>query len=223
MFHVKRISLVIIVSIISLPAFSQGSITFTDKPFHLNGLKDTAVLNPLLRTEEYIKLSLSEQEVIYWVNYVRSRPKLFLHEVLVPFLKVFPEIRGQYVSSLEKQLSSIKPSPLLKPSLSLYKVAHQHANDIRKRGGKLTHQSSQGENFQERMQRFGYTSCVSENIYQGKEDGLFAVILLLIDSGVPDTGHRKNILAPEMRFIGVSFTPTKKQDQFILVQNFSCN
>jgi len=45
----------------------------------------------------------------------------------------------------------------------------------------------------------------------------------LIDHGVKNVGHRKNILDANMKRVGVSFYPIKSRNpMYFLVQDFSC-
>jgi len=50
---------------------------------------------------------------------------------------------------------------------------------------------------------------VGENIYYGEFTAEEIVLQLLIDEGIEDLGHRKNILNPRFNSIGVSIKPHK--------------
>jgi uncharacterized protein YkwD len=50
---------------------------------------------------------------------------------------------------------------------------------------------------------------VGENIYYGPYTPLEIVIQLLIDDGIEDLGHRKNLLSPKFNSIGVAIKPHK--------------
>ncbi|HRQ52040.1 MAG TPA: CAP domain-containing protein, partial [Agriterribacter sp.] len=203
----KRFLLLIIVCFFYCSGFTQGAIVLSDKPFIINTLKDTALESWLHNQPAYSQLSQEEKEAIYWINRVRSHPKDFLNIILHPFLEQFPEAKSSYTRSLISELSVSKPLPLLAPSHKLYQVAHAHAKDLGSNQMTISHSSSKGKSFGERMNSFGYFECVSENVYEGKENGLLSVIFLLIDNGVKNLGHRKNILDPAMKSIGVSFYP----------------
>lgn len=205
-------------------AVSQGSIILEDKPFNVTATSDTSLENLLLLQSEYNDLSHEEKEVVYWINLVRTQPRAFIKEILLPFLKQFPEAKSSYSQSLIKELNQQPSLPVLLPSSRLHHIAETHAKDLGQHQLPISHQSSRGESFQERMNRFGYFDCVSENVYEGKESGIFSVLFLLIDAGVKSLGHRKNILSPDVKYIGVSFHPIRgKERSFYLVQNFSCH
>lgn len=46
-----------------------------------------------------------------------------------------------------------------------------------------------------------------ENIECGGESGEEIIMNLMIDDGVPDRGHRKNIFEPNFRLVGVGCSP----------------
>ncbi|MFT3949622.1 MAG: CAP domain-containing protein [Agriterribacter sp.] len=218
----KRIFSVFIVLCFIGSAHSQGSIVLRDAPFIIEIEKDAVLQQWLDSNEVYNKLSIDQQESIYWLNYVRKYPKIFHDKILIPFLKQFPEVKSAYSKSLSATLLSMTPVGLLIPDEKLTKVAIEHAADLGKHGAGISHSSTSGSSFQERMNRAGYFSNVAENIYEGKRGPLEALIFLLIDTGVRNVGHRKNILSNEMKRVGVSFYPIKnKPDMFFLVQDFS--
>lgn len=220
----KRFLLIIIVSLFYFISFGQGSIVLSDKPFIVSHLKDTTIENWLNSKPAFSPLSTEEKEAVYWVNMVRSDPRNFLNIILYPFLEQFPEVKSSYTRSLIAELLALSPLPLLTPSDKLYQVAGSHAKDLGSNQMTISHSSSKGQSFQERLNSFGYFECVSENVYEGKENGLLSVLFLLIDTGVKSLGHRKNILDPGMKSIGLSFYPVKGSPaHFFMVQNFSCN
>ncbi|HTN07243.1 CAP domain-containing protein [Agriterribacter sp.] len=220
----KRFLLSIIVSFFYTISFGQGSIVLSDKPFIISPAKDTAVENWLHANTAYSLLSKEEKEVLYWVNIVRTQPINFLNNILYPFLEQFPEVKNSYTRSLIAQLSVLNPLPLLTPSAKLYQIASNHTRDLGIHQMSVSHSSSKGKSFQERMNSFGYFECISENVYEGKENGLLSIIFLLIDTGVKNLGHRKNILDAGMKYTGTSFYPIKgRSSHFFMVQNFSCN
>lgn len=224
MFHVKRFFLFIIVSMLSTETSAQGSVVLADEPIDLAVQKDSTLLGTLEVNPVYLSATPAEKEVIYWVNFVRTQPNSFLRHVLKPFLQHFPDLKNSYSRSLIQELNTLSPLKPVTPSVILTRVASHHSADLAGHPSRgISHRSSDGKSFESRMQQFGLTSCVAENIFEGKQDGLFSVLLLLIDNGVESLGHRKNILDPKMTNIGVAFTRiAHSKDRFILVQNFSC-
>lgn len=223
LFHVKRFTISFGILFIINSCIAQGSIVTTLKPFDLEHVRDTGIVNTLKRFPSYFELSKVEQETIYWLNYVRQKPHDFLYKVLIPFIQQFPEVKGSYIESLIKELKQLSPLQPLKPDPTLITVARAHAIDLGKKGGKISHSSTTGENFQQRMNKFGITECVAENVFEGRDEPVQSVLFLLIDKGVPNLGHRKNILNPNMHAVGVSFHPISgRAGYFFQVQDFSC-
>ncbi|MBX3256577.1 MAG: CAP domain-containing protein [Chitinophagaceae bacterium] len=220
----KRLFFFFIVCIFNMTnANSQGSVSFIDKDFIYSSARDPEIDSMLSNSEACKKLSPQEKETIYWINFVRKEPKRFNSEILTPFLKQFPEVKSSYSRSLLHELSSIPPAPVLLPHKKLNEVAAKHAKDLGSTGSTISHSSSYGASFQERMNQAGLTNCVAENVYEGKQQALQAIIFLLIDNGVKNLGHRKNILSPDNKYIGLSFYPIKNKKSFyFLVQNFLC-
>ena len=200
---------------------AQGSITMLDKPFNITLAKDSAVLNPLKRTPAFNGLSTLEQDVVYWVNVARLNPTKFYSDYIVPFVQQFPEAKGKAFNSLEKDISAAKGLRALEPMGMLNNVAVGHAKEIVTGKTGFTHAAAGGKSFEQRMREAGISGCAGENLYEGKEDALVAVILLLIDKDVSGYGHRKVMLHPMFNTVGVSFLPSRT-GSFILVQDFSC-
>jgi uncharacterized protein YkwD len=223
MFHVKRILFIFIACLFSRHLCAQGSITFSDKPFVLSIPKDTSLQLPLQRNTAFNSLTPEEQEVMYWINYVRLKPQSFNSAVLTPFLTQFPEAKSAYSRSLISDLKDAKPVVALSPSSKLNGIAAAHAKDLGIKGMDISHSSSSGLSFQQRMNAAGLQRCVAENMYEGRLTPLESVIFLLIDHGVKNLGHRKNLLDPNVKIFGVSFYPIKgRPETYFLVQDFAC-
>jgi uncharacterized protein YkwD len=147
-------------------------------------------------------LSNEEKIIIQICNLARTNGKLFSETFLKDYLE--DKKTNNYSRSLIKNLKTISELPLLKYQDDLYEVAREHATTSGKRGT-LGHQR-----FDKRYgPLLGKYSSVAENCAYGYETGIKNALELLIDEGVPDLGHRKNILNPEFNSIGVSIKPHK--------------
>ena len=81
-------------------------------------------------------------------------------------------------------------------------AARDHARDLANR--ELTgHSGADGSSPGDRLNRYGRW----ENIAFGFQDPRSLVMRFLIDDGIPDRGHRKNLLNPEYRFLGFATGP----------------
>jgi uncharacterized protein YkwD len=90
----------------------------------------------------------------------------------------------------------------LSPGLS--HAAAEHVRDTGSRG-LVGHESANGGGFSQRVSRFGaWSGGVGESITYGDADPRGVVSQMLIDDGVRDRGHRRNLLDPKWRYVGIS-------------------
>ncbi len=172
----------------------------------LNTAKDAAYLDEL------------EQQVIQELNKVRSNPKryaeAYLEELRTDFngkLFTYPgqvTVRTQEgISPLIECIQVLKktaPVPIMKPAEGLTRATEELVKDQQKNGG-IGHIARNGSNPQKRIEKYGeWDICSAEDITYGSFEARQIVIFLLIDDGVPDRSHRKNILNPCFRFAGVA-------------------
>lgn len=220
MFHVKRLILVSFIFLAHL-GFGQGVLTLKDKPFVLNHQVDSSLLRKLEMNSLFRSLPAKDKDLFYWTNYLRQNPKRFLETILVEFYHQFPEAKSAYSKSLEVDIRKAPSSlQMVLPDNGLLNAAHQHASDLVKRGGIISHTSSNGKTFVQRLQEAGQYKCAAENVYIGSHSALESLITLLIDNGVPDKGHRVNLLDPKFGRMGVSFLVVGTKG--LLVQDFAC-
>jgi hypothetical protein len=193
-----------------------------DKPFVLNLARNKGIDSFLSNSPSFKEFSTEEQSVFYWVNYLRNDPSGFKTQVILPFLSLFPEANTNYAKSLLKDLDGQMPLVLVEPSSFLGKETSKHAKDLALKQKTISHSSSDGRSFQQRMIDAQVSKCAGENILEGKKDALKSIIMLLIDQGVPDKGHRKALLNPDFNLMATSIYPKKNGETFIHVQLFSC-
>lgn len=177
-----------------------------DWPDELNTAKNVSYLDEL------------EQNVILELNKVRSNPKRYAEEYLEDLrmayngnLFTYP---GQITVKTKEGISPLneciqflkesKPTGILQPAEGLAKAAADLVADQQKDGG-TGHISRKGFNPQQRIEKYGeWNICSSEDITYGSSKAQLIVISLLIDDGVPNRGHRENILSPCSRLVGVA-------------------
>ena len=152
-------------------------------------------------------LSEDEKKIIMYTNLARSDGSLFASTFLKEYLKIKKIKPNSYTRSLFKELKLVKNLPMLLPERDLYKVSREHASWSGKKG----YQGHKGfkQRFSPLMTK--YTE-VGENIYYGQYTPLEIVIQLLIDEGIEDLGHRKNLLSPKFNSVGVAIKPHKTYD-----------
>jgi len=167
-----------------------------------------------------VYLNELEKNVILELNKVRSNPKKFAEEYLEELRLAFNGKLYTYpgqdpVKSQEgiaplleciKALNASKPMQILLPEKGLSKACEDLTADQKKNGG-IGHITRNGSTPQKRMELYGeWNICLAEDITYGSFEARQIVIALLIDDGVKERAHRKNILNPCFRFVGVSFS-----------------
>lgn len=220
MFHVKQILLFIFFILIFQFCNAQGSITLTDKAINYQLPQDITLQKVLSGNKDFIKLSKEEQELVYYLNYVRKKPSIFLDKVVNLFLSYHPELVSSYSKSLQSTLANQVPLNVIMPDSALSIVSRNHANDLRIHNV-ISHQSSNGKSFQERTAPF-IKVCGSECIHAAQSyNSLEAIMFLLFDFNVSNLGHRKTILDPRFTRggFGVSLA---SQGTSMAVMDFSC-
>jgi len=102
-------------------------------------------------------------------------------------------------------LQELKRSPALsnlQPLPCIYTAAQKHGQDILKMGS-IEHQGSDGLWPWDRIKN----ACPyaikdgNENLVGGPESVRASVIILLIDEGIPDRGHRKTLMNPKWKYV----------------------
>lgn len=100
-------------------------------------------------------------------------------------------------------LSRTKPLPPLKWSDGMASAASEL---VKEQGetGRTGHNTKSG-NMTERIERQGrWLGKIGENIGYGPTEARLMVMQLIIDDGVPDRGHRKNIFDRKFNVVGVA-------------------
>lgn len=100
-------------------------------------------------------------------------------------------------------LERVRPCPALTPSRGLSLAAADHVKDTGPPG--ITgHTGTDGSQPADRIGRHGkWQNLVGENIAYGIDDARAIVLQLIIDDGVLDRGHRKNIFNSDYRVSGI--------------------
>lgn len=152
-------------------------------------------------------LTNDEKKVILLTNLARANGPLFAETYLKQYLVIKEIKNNKYTRSLYRDLQDIKGLPMLLPEKDLYDVAREHAIRSGKKGSKghKGFKNRYGPLMNKYME-------VGENIYYGRYTPEEIVLQLLIDEGIDDLGHRKNILNPRFNSIGVAIKPHKSYD-----------
>jgi len=218
-FHVKHLFLLLLVCSFLSTTQGQGSIVLPQRPYQPTFSPDTSVSYVLKRQSGYSTLNQSEQEMFYWVNLLRKDPPAFWRNQVEHFLKTFPEARTASSNSLQHDLLSTSALSPLRVSAALTRTTKDHSAFLAQKQT-ISHRGRNGKDFAARMKEAGVVGCAGENVFDGENNPLVALILLLIDEGVPSAGHRRALLEPAFNSmgVGVSF----RDQRSYMVQQFGC-
>ena len=168
----------------ALPARSQWTRTELAKA-------NTAAAVPYLTDEE--------KAVVQYVNLARMYPQKFLEREVQPYER--PEgyagldRQSDWYRSLVAELTTMRPLEPLQFDSYMYKLAAAWAGEMNRRG----------VTGHKRTESTGYYAA--ECCQYGFAAGRDIVIDLLIDEGVQNLGHRKNLFNAEITTIGVAIRP----------------
>jgi uncharacterized protein YkwD len=114
-------------------------------------------------------------------------------------------------------LKARRPAAPLRWSRGLTAAARDHVRDQGPIGG-LEHRGTDNSDPARRASRYGrWIQGVAENIAYGENPAREVVIQLLVDDGVPDRGHRDNLLDPDWRAAGVACGPHRRYRQICVM------
>ena len=160
-----------------------------------------------------------EREVLKALNRIRARPTSLiprLEKLLKKFdgkyLYVSPTVRIETkegaapVSEAIRALRKTKPAPTMEYSPTLARAARDHARNQGKSGeiGHFTGSEGPADRAQKYTRLLGKSG---ENITYGNyggDDGEAVILALIVDDGVPDRGHRRNVFDPKFARVGIA-------------------
>lgn len=174
-------------------------------------------VNELNTASEHHYLDDEEKNLVLAHNLVRYDPPKFARLYVTEYITYFRDEEFHYpdrdlimlteegedpAKELYWELLNTEPRGILFPSQGLHKAAVSHADYI------IRHQT-RGHDGQgglvARIEREGtWERQIGENIAYGNFSPHDALMYLLINDKVPERSHRRNILNPGFRFIGVA-------------------
>ena len=141
-------------------------------------------------------------QVLQEMNLARTQPQRYA-QILASSMS------GQHSNSRDvaeavRFLQRATPLPPLAFSPGMSQGARLHVNDLGPRGGR-GHSGRGGSTPFSRINRFGqWVGTAGENIYYGTRTARGIVCALIVDSGVRNRGHRKNIFSANFTVAGIA-------------------
>jgi hypothetical protein len=164
-------------------------------------------------------LTEEEKKIVFYMNLVRIDGLRFFDTYFQDFIDVhnrqmqkysnYNDLKisknDKYYRGLEIDLKYVRNIGLLYPDEALSLVSKQHGRDMSKHNI-AGHNSYDGRTMVDRISKVYSERAMAENLAFGFSKGLDNVSMLLLDKGVPDVGHRKNILNSTLglNIVGVS-------------------
>ena len=174
--------------------------------------------------DEATSMTGQEMEMVNEINLLRRNPSGYIQYVDAYVNEQrrtggFP-VDQSVVNELKSELRQLGALSILSPSQCIYQAAKNHGID-QKPTGDVNHEGRDGSWPWDRVRR----ACSNmqdgnENLVAGTPSVRTAVILLLIDEGIPSRGHRKTLLKPEWRYVGCYNIGTVGSFPHYWVQNF---
>lgn len=160
--------------------------------------------NPIITKDAARYMTAEEVAMVNEINLVRSNPKGY-----IKYIEEYKEKvrRGQAfgsVATCQELIDELKKTPalsVLQPTECIYQAAKKHGLDQRPTGS-TDHVGTDGSYPWDRVKR----ECPNmtdgnENLVGGPSAVRDAVILLLVDDGIPNRGHRRTLLQKDWKYV----------------------
>jgi len=184
-----------------------------------------------------IELPKFEAEILVELNRLRTNPAdyaVYLESYLKTFDgQYFRNSEGGLLTSFEGKtpvtevieiLKQTKSLPEFKVADGMVKAASDHARDLVK-NNKTGHQGTNGSFPDERVGLYGSAPAgTNENISYGPRTARDVVLTMLVDDGNTSRNHRKNLLNPNLKIVGLATGQIKEAGMacvLVLATSFS--
>lgn len=158
-------------------------------------------------------LSSMEKDMVAEINLVRSNPKGY-----IKYVQAYIEEQERHkvngtgfgneaeeIKTAKELIKQLKKTPrlaVLKPHKGVYKAAKVHGKEGKQKG-ELNHKGKNGSWPWDRVKKYAPDlTDGNENLVGGPSNIRTAVMILLVDTGIPSRGHRKTLLNPTWRYVG---------------------
>ncbi|HEX4084072.1 MAG TPA: CAP domain-containing protein [Chthoniobacteraceae bacterium] len=145
----------------------------------------------------------SDSAILDEINLARTQPQAYAN-IVDGRMRALPGADERCVEEAVAFLRRQRPLEPLQTVTGLSMSARDHVTD-QGATGNIGHRGSNGGTPWSRMARWGqWTGRAGENISYGYSDARTIVVTLIVDQGVPDRGHRKNIFCRDFKVAGAA-------------------
>ena len=197
---------------------TQTAVSSASKTMPENAASTNSAVNSPSQTVHTVSfLSQLEREIVDEMNLARTEPQKYA-AFIEDFKKYYKGtnlsipgrqtlITAEGTAAVDEAISFLraaKPLPAFQISKGVCSAAADHVRDLVAKG--LTgHKGSDGSTPNARLDRYGrWDMAVGENIVYDVSTARQIVIGFLIDDGVANRGHRRNIFDSKYRIAGIS-------------------
>lgn len=149
-----------------------------------------------------------ETEVLAEINAVRADPGGYARELRRRQVRYDPAMRQEDPAAVEEAIDFLQAQPPLPPLVSDERLAAAARGHVERQGprGEVGHGAPGA--LGRRLQAQGvFAGLLAESISYGQESPAAVVRQLVIDSGVPGRGHRKDLFGRAYQAAGVACGP----------------
>lgn len=165
-----------------------------------------------------------EESVLAELNFARAQPREYARQMMREPVSHgqtgYADLREQDPDAFEEAIDFMMrqpPLPPLRHDPRLGAAAREHAASQGPRGD-IGHVGPGGQTLGQRLQRHGVAAgLAAENISYGYGTPREVVLQLIVDSGVPDRGHRKNIFGRNYDVAGVACGRHRTYDSMCVI------
>ena len=220
---------IVLLSAVFLQGREGADTGITDGPVIPSGRHSNTVYSGLLReagwavdilntAAEAAWLSDEEKNLVLAMNLIRHDPGRYADMFVAPAIAYYRGMEYRFpdrqeilmtregvapARELYRELKASPSLPLFYPSEGMSRAAASHARE-QSRTGQIGHAGQGG--MRARIEREGrWLGLIAENIAYNSPSAHEAVLGLMIDDGVPDRGHRVNMLNEDLRMVGVAW------------------
>jgi len=170
----------------------------------------------LLVVTEVSRIRLHPREYAKWL---RTQLKYF-EGTLWRLPDHVPIRTNEGASALQELIDFLESTPVVGPLRWNEGLSHAARQLVLEQGptGQTGHKGPAGSTVRDRVLKFGlHQSLLGEVINYGDEKPRWTVMQLLIDDGVPNRGHRKNLFNPDFHVAGAAIGPHSEYGSMTVV------